>query len=121
MPERSWRRWQVRARQGHQPKGPWPRPVRDAAREPVVRHALARPVWGHREVWVLCREGRRVWQVTVLRLLRDDGLIGPVGYQKQRRGVCQGPQGRVRGAPTGPIPGCGSLGFSEFETTQGPT
>ena len=33
MPERTWRRWQAKARVGSQPKGPWPQPARDAARE----------------------------------------------------------------------------------------
>ena len=31
MPERTWRRWQAKARAGGQPKGPWPRPARDDA------------------------------------------------------------------------------------------
>ncbi len=28
MPERTWRRWQDKARQEQPPKGPWPRPAR---------------------------------------------------------------------------------------------
>lgn len=48
MPERTWRRWQ----------------------------ASAHPAWGHRKVWAVTRQdGHRVPQATVLRLLRDEGLI----------------------------------------------
>ena len=33
MPERTWRRWQAKARAARPPKGPWPRPARCAAIE----------------------------------------------------------------------------------------
>ncbi|WP_286264102.1 integrase core domain-containing protein [Brooklawnia propionicigenes] len=76
MPERTWRRWQAKARQGQGPKGPWPQPARSAARDLVVGHALAKPVWGHRKIWALTRhDGHKVSQATVLRLLRDEGLL----------------------------------------------
>ena len=51
MPERTWRRWQAKARTGTAVKGPWPQPARQAARELVVKHALAHPAWGHRKIW----------------------------------------------------------------------
>ena len=41
MPERTWRRWQAKARQDRGPKGPWPQPARRAARDLVVGHPLA--------------------------------------------------------------------------------
>ena len=86
MPERTWRRWQAKARRGRGPKGPWPQPARDAARDLVVGHALARPAWGHRKIWALARhDGHMVSQATVLRLLRDEGLLLASEYQKQRR------------------------------------
>ena len=53
MPERTWRRWQARARAGGQPKGPWP--TRHSATEVTLRHALAHPAWGHRKVWAMVR------------------------------------------------------------------
>lgn len=43
IPERTWRRWQAKARAGPLIKGPWPRPARQAARELVVQHALKHP------------------------------------------------------------------------------
>ncbi|MGC0274234.1 IS3 family transposase [Pseudactinotalea sp. Z1739] len=86
VPERTWRRWQAKARQTRPPKRPWPRPVRENAREAARRHALAHPAWGHRKVWAMCRyEGHRVSQATVLRLLRGEGLILPAAYQRERR------------------------------------
>ncbi|WP_175551855.1 IS3 family transposase [Geodermatophilus amargosae] len=37
---------------------------------------MAHPAWGHRKVWAMCRhDGHRVFQATVLRLLRDEGLL----------------------------------------------
>jgi hypothetical protein len=81
MPERSWRRWQAKARAGDPPKGPWPRPARSAARELAVKHALAHPVWGHRKIWAMLRHhGHVVSEATILRLLRDEGLILAVGW-----------------------------------------
>ena len=68
MPERTWRRWQARAKQSQPPKGPWPQPARDAARPLVVAHALAKPEWGHRKIWAMTRhDGHKVSQATVLR------------------------------------------------------
>ena len=78
MPERTWRRWQARARAGAPVKGPWPRPVRQGVHDAARRHALAHPAWGHRKVWAMVRhEGYQVSAATVLRLLREDGLILP--------------------------------------------
>ena len=86
VPERTYRRWQAKAKRDRPPKGPWPQPARDAARELATGHALDHPAWGHRKVWAMIRhDGHRVSQATVLRLLRDDGLILPAEYQKQRR------------------------------------
>jgi hypothetical protein len=74
MPERTWRRWQAKARAGGQPKGPWPRPARHSATEVTLRHALAHPAWGHRKIWAMVRhDGHRVSDATVLRLLRNEG------------------------------------------------
>ncbi|MBB4854999.1 hypothetical protein HNP40_002391 [Mycobacteroides chelonae] len=68
VPERSWRRWQHKAKVGRVVKGPWPALVRDRAREEVRGHALARPEWGHRKIWAMYRhDGQLVSQATVLR------------------------------------------------------
>lgn len=65
-------------------------------------------------------DGHRVSQATVLRLLRDEGLILPAGYQRERRKLA----GRRRAAfakdATGPNR-VWQLGFSEYETTTGGT
>ncbi|WP_099907025.1 IS3 family transposase [Streptomyces sp. TLI_171] len=85
-PERTWRRQQARARQGAPTRGPWPRPARESVRETARRHALAHPAWGHRKVWAMCRhDGHRVSQTTVLRLLRDEGLLLKANHQRERR------------------------------------
>ena len=80
MPERTWRRWQATTRAGQPARGPWPRPSRSAALGLARKHALAHPVWGHRKIWAMVRhDGHVVSQATVLRLLRDEGLILPRG------------------------------------------
>lgn len=35
VPERSYRRWQAKARADRPPKGPWPQPARTAVRDAV--------------------------------------------------------------------------------------
>lgn len=52
MPERTRRRWQAKAKAERPVKGPWPQPVRDAARPLVTAHALKKPEW------VIGRSGR---------------------------------------------------------------
>lgn len=121
MPERTWRRWQAKARAGQRPKGPWPRPARGAAAELVLKHALAHPVWGHRKVWAMVRhDGHVVSEATVLRLLRDEGLIRPAEYQRERRQLAQRRKAAFANEPTRPNQ-VGQLDFSEFETTSGGT
>ncbi|HAM13950.1 MAG TPA: transposase, partial [Microbacterium sp.] len=121
VPERSYRRWQAKARADRPPKGPWPQPARDAARPLATKHALAHPAWGHRKIWAMTRhDGHRVSQATVLRLLRDDGLILPSEYQKQRRELARDRKAAFARNPTGPNQ-VWQLDFSEFETTQGGT
>jgi transposase InsO family protein len=121
MPERTWRRWQSKARAGQQVKGPWPQPARDAARERVLKHATAHPAWGHRKIWAMVRhDGHVVAEATVLRVLRDEGLILPVAYQRERRQLAQRRKAAFAHEPTGPNQ-VWQLDFSEFETTGGGT
>ncbi|AQP46184.1 transposase [Tessaracoccus flavus] len=121
MPERTWRRWQAKARQDRRPKGPWPQPARTAARDLVVGHALAKPAWGHRKIWALTRHaGHEVSQATVLRLLRDEGLLLASEYQKQRRDLAADRRAAFAKTPDGPNQ-VWQLDFSEFETTSGGT
>lgn len=121
VPERTWRRHQARARVQRPPKGPWPRPARKSARAVARRHALAHPAWGHRKVWAMCRhDGHVVSQATVLRLLRDEGLILEANYQRERRQLAARRKAAFAVEPTGPNQ-VWQLDFSEFETTTGGT
>jgi len=122
MPERTWRRHQARTRTGHPVKGPWPRPARTRVREAVRAHALAHPAWGHRKVWAMVRhDGHAVSQATILRLLRDEGLLLEANYQRERRELAANRKAAFATEPTGPIPASGSWTTPEFETTSGGT
>ena len=121
MPERTWRRWQAKAKQDRPPKGPWPQPARDAARSLTIMHATAHPAWGHRKVWAMVRhDGHRVSQATVLRTLRDEGLILPAHYQRERRKLAERRKAAFAKEPDGPNQ-VWQLDFSEYETTTGGT
>lgn len=121
MPERTWRRWQAKARAGESVRGPWPRPARSAAAQLVRKHALAHPAWGHRKIWAMVRhDGHVVSQASVLRLLRDEGLILPAHYQRERRQLAQRRRAAFAKEPAGPNQ-VWQLDFSEFETTTGGT
>ena len=103
MPERTWRRWQAKTRASAQPKGPWPRPARSAASELALHLALAHPAWGHRKIWAMVRhEGHKVSQATILRLLRDEGLILPAHYQRERRQLAERWKAAFATEATGP-------------------
>lgn len=121
VPERTWRRWQARAGRDLQPKGPWPRPVRQTVRACARKHALAHPAWGHRKIWAMCRyDGHQASPATVLRLLRDEGLLLEANYQRERRQHAQRRKAAFATPPTGPNQ-VWQLDFSEFETTGGGT
>lgn len=121
VPERTWRRWQAKARTGARSKGSWPRPARDAAAELARKYALTHPAWGHRKIWAMIRhEGHVVSEATVLRLLRDEGLLVPAHYQRERRKLAERRKAAFARQPTGPNQ-VWQLDFSEFETTTGGT
>jgi putative transposase len=122
VPERTWRRRQARAHVGERlVKGPWPRPARLAVAELTRQHALAHPAWGHRKVWAMVRhDSHRVSQATVLRLLRDEGLLLPAHYQRERRKLAERRKAAFAAEPTAPNQ-VWQLDFSEFETTTGGT
>src|SRR5687767_3460104 len=103
VPERTWRRHQARARTARPTRGPGPRPARERVRDAARRHALAHPAWGHRTVWAMCRhDGHRVSPATVLRLLRDEGLLLEVTYQRERRQLAARRRAAFATEPTGP-------------------
>ena len=121
VPERTWRRWQSLAQAGRPVKGPWPAPARDAARELVVKHATDHPAWGHRKIWAMVRHDRhRVSQATVLRVLREEGLLLEANYQRERRTLAERRKAAFAVEPTGPNQ-VWQLDFPEYETTTGGT
>jgi putative transposase len=80
-PERTWRRWQVRARRGELVKGPWPTPAQDAIEADAIVTAKAWPALGHRKVTaLLAAEGVRTNESTVKRTLRRNDLLLPVNH-----------------------------------------
>lgn len=121
MPERTWRRYQARARDGEPLRGPWPMPVAEAVEPVVVKHAEAHTAWGHRKVWAMTRfDGHQVSASTVLRILRRRQMLQPAGYQRERRELAAARRAAFLDPPTGPNM-VWQLDFSEFETSRGGT
>ena len=121
IPERTWRRWQTRARSGQPVKGPWPAPSRDQHREAVVAMASKHPAWGHRKIWAMVRhDGHRLSPSTVLQIMADEGLLLHADYQKQRRELAKQRKAAFAASPTGPNQ-VWQFDFSEYETTGGGT
>jgi len=121
IPERTYRRWQQRARQGLPPKGPWPQPVRAAHREVIVDLATRHPAWGHRKIWAMARyDGHRISQRSVARLLDAEGLLLKQHYQRERRELAKARKAAFAAPPTGPNQ-VWQLDFSEYETGAGGT
>lgn len=119
VPERSYRRWQQRGRQGRPAKGPWPAPARDRVEPAAVTYADRFPAWGHRKIAMLMRlDGHHAPDSTVLRALRRSGRVLPVNYQAQRRQLAQARRAAFVVAPSGPNQ-VWQLDFSEFETRMG--
>jgi hypothetical protein len=68
VPERSYRRWQQRQRQGRPAEGPRPAPQRDRVKPAVIAYADRLPAWGHRKVAMLVRvDGHDAPDSTVVR------------------------------------------------------
>ncbi|WP_405180903.1 transposase [Nocardia sp. NBC_01377] len=85
------------------------------------RHALAHPAWGHRKVSAMCRyDGHRVSQATVLRCLREEGLLLPAAYQRERRRLAARRKAVFAVEPNGPNQ-VWQLDLREFETAAGGT
>ena len=102
--ERTWRRKQAQAKeQADCQKGPWPKPARNKITDSAVTHALAHPAWGHRKVWAVTRyNGHEASQASVLRLLRDKGLLRGASYQRERRQLAERRKAAFADEPTGP-------------------
>lgn len=121
VPERSYRRWQQRQRQGLQPRGPWPAPARDRVEPAAIAYADRFPAWGHRKLAMLMRvDGHLAPDSTVLRALKRTGRVLPVDYQAERRQHAQARRAAFLVPPSAPNQ-VWQLDFSEFETRHGGT
>ncbi|PMC74209.1 integrase core domain-containing protein [Brachybacterium sp. UMB0905] len=119
MPERTWRRWQSRHRDGESVRGPWPTPARDAAHDMVIDMAQKHPAWGHRKIWAMTRyEGGQASASTVMRIMQDANLLLPTNYQKHQRDLAGARRAAFAQTPTGANQ-VWQLDFSEFETISG--
>ena len=121
VPERSYRRWQQRQRQGRPAKGPWPAPACDRVEPAAVATADRYPAWGHRKIAELIRvDAHHAPDSTVLRSLKRTGRVLPVDYQAQRRQHARARRAAFVVAPSGPNQ-VWQLDFTEFETRHGGT
>jgi transposase InsO family protein len=121
VPERSYRRWQQRERQGRPVKGPWPSPARDQVEPAAIAYADRFPAWGHRKLAMLMRvDGHHAPDSTVLRALRRTGRVLPVDYLAERRQDAEARRAAFVVPPSGPNQ-VWQLDFSEFETRHGGT
>jgi putative transposase len=119
VPERSYRRWQQRQREGRPVKGPWPAPAADRIEPVAVVYADRFPAWGHRKIAMLMRvDGHRAPDSTVLRALKRTGRVLPVDYQAERRQLAQARRAAFVVPPSGPNQ-VWQLDFSEYETRHG--
>ncbi len=121
VPERSYRRWQQRQRQGRPVKGPWPAPAQDRVEPVAIAYADRFPAWGHRKIAMLMRiDGHHAPDSTVLRALKRTGRVLPVDYQAERRQHAEARRAAFVVPPSGPNQ-VWQLDFTEFETRQGGT
>lgn len=103
IPERSYRRWQARARGGLPPKGPWPTPAQDRVETMLVDLADRWPAWGHRKIAELARtDGQPVSYSTALRALKHAGRVLTPDYARQRRDLAAARRAAFVVAPAGP-------------------
>jgi transposase InsO family protein len=121
VPERSYRRWQQRARQGQPVKGPWPTPAADRLEPIAVAYADRYPQWGSHTIASLLRaDGVAAPDSTVYRALKRTGRVLEVNYQAQRRQHAQARKAAFLVPPDGPNQ-VWQMDFSEFETRMGGT
>ncbi len=121
VPERSYRRWQQREREGRPVKGPWPAPSADRVEPVAVEYADRFPAWAHRKVAMLMRvDGHHAPDSTVRRALKRTGRVLPVDYQAERRQHAKARRAAFVVEPSGPNQ-VWQLDFTEFETRHGGT
>lgn len=91
VPERTWRRKQAKARTATSSKGPWPRPARQRGSRLCAQSMRWLIQRGDTErTWAMVRhDGHVVSKASVLRILRDEALILPAQYQRERRRLAE--------------------------------
>jgi putative transposase len=121
VPERSYRRWQQRQRDGRPVKGPWPTPSADRIEPTAIVYADRYPQWGSRTIATLMRvDGHYAPDATVYRALKRTGRVLEVNYQAERRQHAQARRAAFVVPPSAPNQ-VWQLDFTEFETTMGGT
>ena len=121
IPERSYRRWQQRERQGRPAKGPWPTPAADRIEPTAIQYADHYPQWGSRTIATLMRiDGFDAPDSTTYRALKRTGRVLEVDYQAERRQHAQARRAAFVVPPSGPNQ-VWQLDFTEFETRMGGT
>jgi transposase InsO family protein len=77
--------------------------------------------WGHRKIWAMTRrDGVQASPSTVMRALRDENMLHPADYQRERRKLAAARKAAFLVPPTGPNQ-VWQLDFTELETTSGGT
>ena len=121
VPERSYRRWQQRQRQGQPVKGPWPTPSADRIEATALAYADAYPQWGSKTIAMLMRaDGHYGPDATVYRTLKRNGRVLERNYQAERRQHAQARRAAFVVPPSGPNQ-VWQCDFTEFETRMGGT
>jgi putative transposase len=109
VPERSYRRWQQRERDGKPAKGPWPTPSADRIESTAIAYADAYPQWGSYGP-----------NATVYRALKRNGRVLEANYQAERRLHAEARRAAFVVPPSGPNQ-VWQCDFTEFETRMGGT
>jgi transposase InsO family protein len=121
VPERSYRRWQQRQRDGRPVKGPWPTPSADRIEPTAVAYADAYPQWGSKTIAMLMRaDGHYGPDATVYRVLKRNGRVLERNYQAERRQHAEARRAAFVVPPSGPNQ-VWQCDFTEFETRMGGT
>jgi transposase InsO family protein len=121
IPERSYRRWQKRERDGEPVRGPWPSPSADRIEPVAIAYADRYPQWGSRTIATLMRiDGIDAPDSTTYRALKRAGRVLEVTYQADRRRHAEARRAAFVVAPSGPNQ-VWQMDFTEFETTMGGT
>ena len=106
VPERSYRRWQQRQRQGRPAKGPWPTPSADRIEPAAIAYADRYPQWGSRTIATLMRiDGLYAPDRPCYRALKRSGRVLEVNYQAERRQHAEARRAVFVVPPSGPEPG----------------